>query len=198
MATSDILISGARLFYAPVGETVPSENSVDYGDAWGGNWVEVGYTNSPVAWNVKRDEYDVKAQQVIGTLKRVATNEEHTLETTLIEVTPAHLQLAIGGTASTTSAGAGQVGKDELVAGGEVLLDERAWGIEGMYVDSNGTAFPVRLFVWKATSVINGNLEFAKESEAGISLQIKALQDVSQSAGQQFVKLQRVTAAATS
>jgi len=79
-------------------------------------------------------------------------------------------------------------------------LDENAWGFESMYVSATGVKFPVRVFVWKATSKLNGELAFSKKSGEypGIALQIMALADTSQNEGLQLFKFQRVTAAATS
>ena len=39
---ADLIVGPARVFYAPVGEALPDESSIGYGDAWGGNWTEVG------------------------------------------------------------------------------------------------------------------------------------------------------------
>jgi hypothetical protein len=193
---ADILIGGARVFYAPVGEAAPADDTA-YGAAWGGNWVEVGFTASPLVWAHSFEERDARVQQRLGPVKRARTSEDVVLETTLAQITSDNLQLALGGSVTTTPAGAVQVGKDELETGGEALLDERAWGFEGLYVDDSGDEFPVRLFVWKATSTINGNLEFAKETEAGIPLQVKALVDTGKVVGKDLVKFQRVTEAAT-
>lgn len=194
---TNILIGGARVFYAPVGESLPAD-SVAWGAAWGGNWAEVGYTSAALAWMVSRETKEVEAQQTTLPIKRVVTKERHAFETVLAEVSSSHLQLAIGGTATTTPAGAGQVGKDELEAGGEAIMDERAWGFEGIYVDSTGTERPARCWIYKATAVINGDLEFSRETETGINLRIEALEDSGKAAGKRAFKFQRVTAAATS
>jgi hypothetical protein len=194
---TNILIGPVKVYYAPVGESAPAD-SVAVDTAWGGNWTDVGYTQSPLVWAPSRETYEVEAEQTTLPLKEVVTKERHVFETVLSELTSTNLQLAIGGTATTTGAGAGQVGKDELEAGGEYQMDKRAWGFEGRYVDSSGTEFPVRVFIFKATCNINGNLEFAKGSEAGIGLHINALEDSGKTLGKRAFKFQRVTAAATS
>jgi hypothetical protein len=144
------------------------------------------------------EEVDLVVEEALTPVARVKSGETLTLETTLAEITSAYLSLGIGGTASTTAAGAGQVGKDELVVGGTTTETVRAWGFEGTYRDSSGTSYPLRVFVYRATAIVNGALEFAKASYPGIPLQIKALADTSKTVGQQLFKLQRVTAAATS
>jgi len=197
---TNILVGGAWVYYAPVGETPPAD-SVAYGTAWGGNWARVGFTKEPLSALYEDEQMGVGVEEALTDVKRVKTLENLTLETVLAEVTSTYMNLAVGaGTVTTTAAGAGQVGKDEYAVGGEILLDENAWGFEAMYVSATGVKFPVRVFVWKATSKLNGELAFSKKSGEypGIALQIMALADTSQNEGLQLFKFQRVTAAATS
>lgn len=198
ITVTNIILTGATIYYAPVAEADPAD-SVAYGTAWGGNWVEIGATGSELTIAYDRTRQDIFIQQALGPVDRRVTQETMMLETTLREITSTNLALAMDGTASTTAAGAGQVGKDELVAGGETILDQRKWGVEGMYWDAtNEVKRPARIFIHKATSVINGNLAFNKEEETGIPLAIEALEDLSQTLGERFFKFQRVTAPATS
>lgn len=198
MAVTDILITPARILKAPVGETLPDETSVAYGGSWGGNWASVGYTLQPLTMSYNREVFGLKLEQLNGDAKRRVTDEVVKFETVLAEATPDNLQLAIGGTVSATSAGASQVAFEDLDVGGAVQMDELAWGIEGFYENASGTQFPVRIFVYKATAVLNGQLTFAKAAAAGVPLQISAMPDASKSLGANLVKFQRVTAAATS
>lgn len=195
---SDIILSPATIYFAPVGETLPDETTVEYGDAWGGNWAQLGYTLAPLAVGYSREEYEVEVEQITLPIKRIKTKESVTLETTLAEVTAANLQLAIGGTVTTTAAGAGQRAFEELKAGGDTVLDEYAWGIEGLHQDAAGNRFPARLVIYKGTATLNGQLEFSKKKESGLPLQIKALADTGKAVGQQLLSFQRVTAEATS
>ncbi len=198
MAVTDILITPARLWKAPVGETLPDESSVDYGDSWGGNWEDVGYTLQPLTMSYDRTLFELEVEQVTGIVKRRVTKEMATFESVLAEATPDNLQLAIGGTVTTTAAGAGQVAFEDLDAGGDVQLDELAWGFEGFYENAEGAKFPVRIFVYKATSILNGQLTFAKAAAAGVPIQISAEADTGKAVGSQLIKFQRVTAVATS
>lgn len=187
------------MFYAPIGEDLPDENAVGYGDAWTGNWEEIALTKTP--FTMKRDlsTFDVMVEQSTLPVKRSATEEKVSFETTLAELTGDYLQLAMEGTNTPTAAGAGQVGMEELLAGGEVSLTERTWAVEGVYILADGvTKFPIRLQIWRATSVLNGDLAFAKGDSAGIALRIDALGDFSKPVGQQLFKFQKILAAATS
>lgn len=198
MSVSDIMIGGARIFYAPEGEALPDETDVAYGAAWGGNWVEIGLTSTPVTWAHNFTETDINVEQRLAAVARARTSEALMLETVLAELTADNLNLAMNGTVSPTSAGASQDGFEDLDAGGEAVLTVRAWGFEGRYVEANGTKQPVRLFLYLGTATLNGNLVIAKETPAGISFQVKGLADTSKAVGADLFKFQRVTAEKTS
>lgn len=194
---ADLIVGPARTFYAPVGETLPDENSVNYGDDWGGNWMEVGTTKTPITVKYEVERGEAMVEQSTAVLKRWITAEKLSLETVLAELNMASLVLLLQGTVTVTAAGVGQVGKAELEAGDTVVMTERAWGFEGLYQTDAGVQFPIRLFVYRATSVINGDLEFGKADTTGMPLLVEALADVSQDAGKRLMMLQKVKAAAT-
>ncbi len=124
------------------------------------------------------------------------------VETVLSELTLGYLQKSAGEQDSVTSvsAAASQDGYEYTGLGGESVLTERKWGFEWRHIDAAGLDQPARCFVHKATTVINGNLEFSKKSDdyPGIPIQIKALADTSQAVGQKFCRFERVTAEKTS
>ena len=196
MSTADIIIGPARIFYAPIGEALPAD-SLAYGGTWTGNWEEIALTKTP--FTMKRDlsTVDVMVEQSTLPVKRVATEEKVSFETTLAELTGDYLQLAMEGTNTVTAAGAAQVGKEELLAGGQADLTERTWAVEGLYETAAGVKFPIRLQIYRATAVLNGDLTFGKADSAGIPLLIDALGDLSKPVGEQLFIFQKVTAAAT-
>lgn len=198
MAVTDILITPAKIYRAPVGETLPDESTIDYDEAWGGNWVNLGYTLQPITLNYNREVFELMVEQVNGAVKRRVTNEVAIIETVLAEVTPTNISYAIGGTVTTTAAGAGQTAYQELKAGGSTILTEAAWGLEGLYENATGVKFPVRCFIYKATAILNGPLNFAKAAGVGVPIQISALNDTAKTVGEQLISIQRVTAVATS
>lgn len=193
---SDIVVSKARVYYAAVGASVPAD-TVAVDGSWGASWTEVGYTATPLTINYSYDELDVDIQQSLAPVLRRKTSEALALETTLAELTLDGLQLGTGGTVTDTAAGAGQPGKEELTVGGVATLTERMWGIEGSYIDEDAATFPVRVFVWKGTAIVNGTLEFGKAVQTGIPLQIKALADMSKTDGQRLFKVSKILEPAT-
>jgi len=195
---ANIIKSGAWLYSAPVGEANPDETSVIYGAAWAGNWERVGFTKAPLTALYDSEEFDVEVEEELAPVKRWRIKETGVWETILAELTAEYLQLAASNqdTVSETAAAGGQKAYEETGLGGEVVLTEKKWGIEGLFLNANGDEEPIRIFMHKGTGRLNGPLEFSQKTTdyVGTNLQIKALTDTTQSAGQKLWMFQRVTA----
>lgn len=201
MAVGDIIIAPATVYYAPVGEPLPSMHTIDFGEAWGGNWVNAGYTLAPVTLKYNQDLFQLEVEQVTPPIKRLRTKEELMIETTLAEITAANLGLTMDGTVTVTAAGASARANEIFEVGGKTAITERSWGFEGFFKydgSTNQYQLPVRVFVYKANSILNGNLEFSKKAAVGIPLQISALADSSKAIGKQLAVFQKVTGKMTS
>ena len=196
---TDIIVTPATIWQAPVGEPLPDETSIAAGAAWGGNWSSIGYTGGPLTVAYEFEVVDVMIEQSLAPVNRKKSSEALRLETTMAELTAAAAKLAFGGgTISTTVAGASQKAFEDLDLGGDADMDEYAWGFEGTYIDQDGAEQPVRFFIYRGTAQAGGELEFGRETQTGIPLQIAALADMTQDQGSRLFKLQRVTAAASS
>lgn len=200
MPAADIMIAPANIFYSPLGTALPDETTVAYGASWGVGWTSLGYTLNPVEMSIELETFELEVEQIANPIKRQKTKETLSVETTLAELTAAHLKLALGSTQTitTTAAGASQHGYEELLAGGEIYLPEYQIGFEGYTLDSSNRQLPVRLFVYRANIILNGTLSFARKAAAGIPLKIDGLADTSKAAGQQLIAFQRVTTWKTS
>ncbi len=192
---ADILHGPVTLWKAPVGEALPAD-TVAVDDAWGGNWAAFGFTKAPLTSNYNATYFDCEVQEELTPVKRWKSAEALTLATTLAELTPANMGIATSGTATITAQAIGIPGHDDLSVGGESVVDEFAWGFEGTYTDSTGTAFPVRLFIYKGTARITGEQVHGKEDYPGIPIEITALVDTSKAMGSKLFKFMRVTSAA--
>jgi len=201
MADQDILIGPGRLYRAPVGEANPDESTVAYGAAWGGNWVDMGdfVEGQPVTIGINETFYDVYTEQSTVPKNSVRTRRETIIKTSLIEHSVANLAIVLQGTAETTAAaGGGQKGFSEIPFGSQSDVDFYKWGVEGLRVDSAGANQPVRYFFHKGRIRLAGDVNFAKQKETGIPIEIMVLGDGTQSAGEEIGILQVVTSAATS
>ena len=196
MAVADILITPARVLYAPVGEPLPDADSVAYGEEWGGNWEDLGYTLTPVTVNGTKEKFELFVEQLSNPVKSKITSETVAVETTLAEITGANLQLGFGGSVTTTPAGATSVGTTVLEAGGETTPEQYAFGYEGEYVDDDGNSLAARLFIFIGEPVLAGQLQFAKAAAMGIPLRVDAKADTAKAIGKQLIKWEIVTAPA--
>jgi len=198
MAVTDIIIAPATIYSAPTGEALPAIDTVGYGTAWGGNWVNMGYTLTPVSLQYDQELFELEVEQLTNPVKRLRTKETAMIETTLAEISGANLNLPLDGTVTTVVAGSGVRGKTTVEAGGKTTITEKAVGFEGLMKVDGTINLPVRIFFYKATIQLNGKLEFSKKAAAGIPIQIKALADTSKVVGKQILIMQIATAKATS
>ncbi len=196
MATTDILITPAKIYYAPVGETLPSAELIGYGEAWGGNWTDVGYTLTPLSANFDRTTFKLFVEQLTNPVRTKITEETLTFETTLAELTGDNLVLGFGGTVIETAADVDSPAKSTLEMGGDTTPDVYAWGFEGEYVTDDNESLPVRIFVFRGAPILGGSLEFAKAAAVGIPIRIEAEADTDKVVGKQLMKIEICTAPA--
>lgn len=192
MSVSDLIVSPAKVYYAATGTTLPDE-SLAYGGSWPTGWTAVAETSAPLTINYNYDSLDYDIQESIAPVGRKKTKETLTAETVLAGITLTNLALMMGGTVTTTAAGAGQHGYEYLKGGDITTLAQKAWGFEGQTEDGQ----PVRIVIYKATAIAGGRLEFGKATQSGIPLQLSALADMSKSAGERLYYVERVTAEPT-
>ena len=197
MAVTDILVTPAKLYRAPVGEPLPDESTVAYGAAWGGNWTDCGYTLEPVSLAYETEIFKLMVEQLTSPVRQVRQSEQVTIETVLAEVTGANLAVVLDGTNTDTAAGVNQVAWSRIQAGGSVSLSEYAWGFEGSRLGAGNVRLPVRVFVFRGSAVLNGNLTFAKSAGVGIPLRVEVMPDTTLAAGKQLIEIHSVTASPT-
>jgi len=193
---ANILKSKAVMWYAPAGEALPDETTVAVDASWGGNWSRIGYTKTPTVLVLEEEQYDIEVQELLNSIDRVAIKQSSRFELELAEVTAEYLGILLGTTPSTTAAGAGQKGYEQLDVVSRFHLTKYIIGLEGSRLVS-GVSQPVRFFYPRCTLKIGGNLEFSQKTSdyTGLPIQIMALDN---DAGTAWFQMQRVTAAATS
>ncbi len=197
MAQSDILVSGAWLWFGPEGEPEPDDTLVGVGDDWGGNWEWLGLTTTALTLNQTTTEFSVDVQQLSTPVLSAITSEEYTLGTDLAEMTAENLQLLFGGNIVTTAAGAAQTGVIDLRFGGRTQRTVYKVGFETKHALPNGTLLPLRVFFHRAQMSLGGDVAFDKGAVAAIPLSIKVLSDDSQAESEKLAHWQKVFATAT-
>lgn len=198
--SNDILVAEANILYAPKGSTIPDETTVAWNSfaAWDTAWKHLGYTAEASRIGYNYDTFELEVEQTTQPVIQRKVSERFTLDFVLAQFSGENLALVTGGTATVTAAGASQKGYTKVVAGGDTNLNEYLFAIEGYRPDSVGTKQPVRIFIWRATLRLNGNIQFSKNAGTTIPVQIVGLADTSKSVGQQLFEAHIVTAPATS
>lgn len=198
MAISEILVTGARVLYAPFGTARPDETAVAYGASWS-NWTDLGFTSSPLNISYTDSEFDVDVQQSAAPAASFRISEQLMATTRLAEFSTAVLAILLGGQNTPVSAGAGQKAYHAYGSGGQTVVPYYAFGFEGFRLDSLGNKQPLRVFFLRAQMKLSGSLVMAKNQELGIPIRIKAFIDPNETAvGLQTMRIDYVTAPATS
>lgn len=193
-AATNILKSGAWVYYAAVGEAVPDETTVAAGTTWGGNWARIGYTAAPLVWTLEDERALIEVEEELIAVDEHRIKFGSMIATELAEVTADYYALLFGGTVSTTSAGSSQKGYEELDLNPTSLLTKYALGFEGVRQIADGSTQPLRVFTQKSTFRINGETEFSQKTDtySKIPIAMRVLK------GSTYpLRFQRVTAAAT-
>jgi hypothetical protein len=174
---ANIMKSGAISWVAPVGEAFPDETSVAAGAAWGGTWARWGFTKEPLTLAYEDEEHEVEVEEFLAAVDRIKIGESAMLETVLSEFTGDYLKYALDGALTTTAAGAGQKGFQELLVGNDSQKPEFAIGFETIKYNATGVALPQRIGFYRCTLKLNGELKFSRRDDdhSGIPLQAKAL-----------------------
>lgn len=170
---ANIIASAAKVWVAPVGTAYPDETTVAAGANWV-SWTNLGYTLEPVSLEMSQETFDLFVQQLSAPVRTQRTSVTPTITTTLAEVVGANLQYALDAALTTTAAGAGQKGFDEVKVSGE-NTDVSLWavGIEGVRIHNTNAKLPVRMFFPRASIVMSGAMAFGKGAAVGIPITIK-------------------------
>lgn len=194
MPTQDILVSDAKLFYAPVGEPLPDETSVGAGEEWGDNWVHLGDTLTPTEVNLEVETFDLRTEQKTAPVRQVITGRNVSFGTTLAELTNVNLGLAFDGSVVTVEPGASQAGFGTISVDPEKTQPSMyAFGLEGKRLTDDNELLAVRVFIPRGTLRLSGAMTFARGAGLGLPVTITALAQT----GQSLVMLQNITAPAT-
>jgi hypothetical protein len=192
---ANIIKSGAIVYKAPVGETIPDETTVGAGVAWGGDWERIGYTGAPLKLVIEDERMVFEVEEELMEVDERRIMFTAAAETELAELTAAYLSMIFGGTVSNTAAGVGQVGYEELDIDPDVLTNKWAFGFEGTRFDANENELAFRIFFYKCGVNLNGEMEFSKKTDTytKVPIRIKILKPDSGTP----IKWQRITAPAT-
>ena len=172
---ANLIKTGAALWYAPLGEALPDETSIGFGDDWSGNWARVGFTNAPLKLLYEDERHEINVEEHLAKVKDFRISEKATMETVLAEMETDYIGLLVDQTTTATAGGASQKAFDALDVGGNVVVAQYAIGIEGFRFDTEATPVqqPVRAFFPIGSFRPNGEIEFSKRADSYVNIPIK-------------------------
>lgn len=149
----------------------PPASSVAYGDAWGGDWVDVGATQGGANMKVEEETYSVTIDQQKQPVADRKVSEVATIEAVLVEATLANIKKALGLGTITVGSTVTSFGSD----GEETLPTYLTIGLEHYGPGSiAGTPKYRRTFIWKAMPKPAVELKSAPNEEQRIASRFEA------------------------
>lgn len=172
---TQIVISGAcKVYIAPYSasalQAAPA-NTVDYGTAWGGTWVEAGYTEGGVMLTTNTEYVTANVDQVNAPVKDGIVSQTGKLSVVLREFTLAKLKQSLG--YGTVTVG-GAATEDKLGVGAADFFPQYLTvGFEGYAPVANGTTAKYRRVIgWKCLPTGEQEIGVKKDEIGGIKLDL--------------------------
>lgn len=148
-------------------EALPADTVARDG-AWGGTWVDLGYTGG-VQYNVSNEHRHVEVDQsTIEVMSRVVKQDVE-IELTLKQASVENLKYALGFGTLSTSGSSGV-----LAVGHNPILTEYTLGIEGPSPDEDTTAAQ-RIQFYRVVPISEPEQVFTREEETVVQVKFKAL-----------------------
>jgi hypothetical protein len=171
------------------GNTMPTDSA--WGTAWGGSWVDVGYTDGGLRFNVSVTFDDVKVDQSIDPVLTVPTARDIRLSGNMAEFTTGNVKVATGqGTSSTTAATSGVRGHTDLAFDATLSLTYLTVGFD-VHASGDGESF--RPVAWRSQARGNPQVQFSSSAKAVIPFEVEAFPDPNNS--NRILTLRKVLAA---
>lgn len=183
-AITDLLKSGATLWFGETSATTPTENTAM---ASASGFTSLGWTQEGVVAKFEQERMKIYVDELLSPVEERIIGNECMFETTLAEVNADMLALALGADDSDvtdTAAGASQVAvSSHYLNAANSLVKKWKIVLEGTRYGATDVAHPVRILCTRATIKINGDLNFQKRGDnyLGVPIVVTALVDTANS-----------------
>lgn len=157
------------------GNAMPAD-TVLFGTSWGGTFANLGYTvdGLHIAMGIERTE--VRVDQELDPVMRIASGRDIRFTTSLAEMSAANIKLTSGMGAITTVAAGVARGHDQLDIGSAVTEQFKSVGYD---VLNPGDSEVFRFMVWKGLPVGSPTIDITPEDPAQLALEVAAVPDTS-------------------
>lgn len=183
---SNVVIAGPVLVYvATAGEAAPAA-SIAKGTAWGGNWVEVGFTSGGVELQVETEKFAVETDQYNAPVKDFITKQEATFKFQALEATLTNLKQAMGYGTITSGSTESTLG----VSAQDGIPTAYAFGFEGFAPGATSSAsYYRRIIIWNGSPQQPGALSHTKDGVVTVEYNVRALAYPSATASERLFKV---------
>jgi hypothetical protein len=167
---------GLKVYTEPYssGNALPADSA--YGTAWGGSWVEKGFSDGGLNVNMSMNYDDVTVDQSVYPIFTIGTAGDIHFVTNLVQLTALNLQQAIGGQGSiaTVAASSGVRGRTTLAIDGTVNVNYITVGYD---IRHPGDGEALRPIIWKGQARGNPQMSFTGTAKAAFPLDVQAYPD---------------------
>lgn len=186
----NVVLPGPCLVYiAPYSSTAleaAPANSIAKGTAWGGGWVEVGYTKGGALLKPGSEHAEVEVDQVNSVLKDFITKQSATMSFAASEATLTNLKQAFGFgtvTSGSTESTLGVSGTDGIPTYYTVGFECYAPGA------TSSAAWYRRVIIWKALPKIEAELKADKGEEQLVAYSLEARYEAQATSTERLFKI---------
>lgn len=180
-SSTEVVQTGGLIVYSQPyasGNSMPTDSA--WATAWGGSWVDKGFTQDGLNVNIGVDYTDVTVDQSVYALYTIGTAGDMHLVTNLAQLTMANLKEALGGngTVSTVNAISGTRGHVDLALFGDVTVNFLTAGYD---IYHPGDLEALRYVIWKGQARAAQQMSFQRTNKALVAYDVQAYIDTANS-----------------
>lgn len=155
------------------GNVMPTDSA--WGTAWGGSFVNEGYSDGGVDLNIAFTYDPQHVDQSLFPIFTIATAGEIHLVASLLQTTPQRLAKVLGqGTVATVAASSGVRGHTDLLIDGTLGVTRLTGGYD---VRQRSDLEGLRMLLWNAQAVGSQALKFVRTAPAPLALDLQGYPD---------------------
>lgn len=168
-------------------------DTVAWGTTWGAGWVDMGYTQEGIEFELSVDRAEIYVDQELDAILRPITGRGVVMRSQMAEFTPAHVKLGIGqGAVTSLAAITGTRGHDDYDLTSTVADQFNAWGFDILNPGDNEA---IRTIGYRCLATGGLTSGFGKaDDNAKIPVEVSALPD-SSTTPSRILKIRDISAA---
>lgn len=188
VTVSNIVLPGpCKVYMCPLASAASAPAAtILYGTAWGGTWVEVGFTMGGVVAETSFSNYVVQPDQYNAGVAEARTQDGIKVTFAMLEATLTNIKQALGIGTITTGSTESTFG----VAGNDMFVTPYGLGFESYAPGASASSAKYRrLIVWRAIQDSGFQIEAKRDAQQQIGASFHGQIDTSQASTEQLWKL---------